>query len=287
MVNCKTCGKETNKKVYCSKDCQHKGYRIFKVYSKPKIEKVCEYCKKSFEILESSKRKYCSRICKDTHQKEKYSGKGNPMYQKEVSKDTRQKHSTISKTLWKNEEFRKKVKEGINNYIEENGYYPGTDKNSLEKRKKTNLERYGYEHNWNGKYGERECDITYIKKYNKTSIDNMNDILRNMSKSNPEKTFENYLKELGIEYVFQYELGGRHFDFRLENKNIVIEIDGDYHHGKGKLYEEMDELQKKSYKNDKIKNKIIKNKGWKLIRIWESDLYKMNINDIKKLLWEK
>jgi very-short-patch-repair endonuclease len=257
------------------------------VYSKPKIEKVCEYCKNSFNILESSKKQYCSRICKDTHQKEKYSGEGNPMYQRDILKNTREKHSKVTKELWKTEEFRKKIKDGINKYVEENGYYPGTDEKSIEKKKKTNLERYGNEHNWGGKFGERKVDKTFIEKYGMTSIEYMNSKLRSITKTKPEKTFETYLKDLEINYIFQYKLGGRYFDFKIENENIVIEIDGDYHHGKGKLYEEMDELQKKSYKNDKIKNKIVKNKGWKLIRIWESDLYKMNIENIKMILWEK
>jgi hypothetical protein len=74
IVNCKTCGKETNKKpylikqfgdkVYCSKPC------FYNSISKPKVERTCEVCSKKFEVHASSIKyhgaRFCGKECKDT-----------------------------------------------------------------------------------------------------------------------------------------------------------------------------------------------------------------------------
>lgn len=291
MKNCKICEKLTKRKVYCSRECQYVGYRQFKTFSKLKIEKKCINCEKDFKILESRLKynggKYCSRVCKDDHQKIKYLVEGNPMFGKKMSVEAKIKRSYEMIELWKNEEFINKINIGKKEFIEKNGYYPGSDKITVEKKKNNNINKYGYEHNWEGEYGKRQCDITFIEKYGITSIEYMNNALRNMSKSRPESVFEMHLKDLKIDYEFQYYLLDRYFDFAIIDLKIVIEIDGDYFHGKGKEYENMDKLQKRSYNNDRYKDVIANDKNWKLIRIWESDLYNMNIDQIKKLIWEK
>lgn len=89
-----------------------------------------------------------------------------------------------------------------------------------------------------------------------------------------EKFAKNFLDKLGIDYIYQYKVEsiGRFYDFKLKDYPIYIEIDGDYYHGRGLIYEEMSPMQKKNNKVDKIKNDYCSRNGYLLIRIWEYDI---------------
>jgi very-short-patch-repair endonuclease len=82
-----------------------------------------------------------------------------------------------------------------------------------------------------------------------------------------------------IKYEPQYEVSGKFYDAYLPEHNILLEFDGDYFHKQ--TYEEcIYPIQKRNLKNDKKKNQIAKNNGYKLLRIKEGDY----ITSIKKLL---
>lgn len=288
MTECKICGKQTSNKTYCSRQCQTAGNK--EAFTKPKAVRTCLYCNNEFTIKKSRLKikgagKYCSRACKDIHQKEIYTGENSPSRNVKVTQEQRQKRSESMKKMWESPEYREKVKSGIQKYIDENGHYPGMDEKSFEKRKKTLLENYGVDHNWKGKYGNRKCDITYIERYGKTSYEDMVNALKDYQiKTRPEKLCEEYLKSLEVTYEYQYKLQNRYYDFAIPSKKILIEIDGDYFHGKDKKYKELDEIQKKVRRNDKHKNRIAVENGWTLIRLWETDIYKASIEDIKNMI---
>ena len=89
-----------------------------------------------------------------------------------------------------------------------------------------------------------------------------------------EKKFaKEFLDKLGIEYEEQFEAKDikRFFDFKIKGR-ILIEIDGDYYHSYGKVYEEMTPTQKKNARVDKIKNEWALSHGIPIIRIWEHDI---------------
>lgn len=89
-----------------------------------------------------------------------------------------------------------------------------------------------------------------------------------------EKKFaKEFLEKLGIKYEEQFEAKDikRYFDFKLEGR-ILIEVDGSYWHSYGKVYEEMNPIQKRNARVDEIKNKWAHSNGYKLIRIWEHDI---------------
>ena len=89
-----------------------------------------------------------------------------------------------------------------------------------------------------------------------------------------EKKFaKEFLDKLGIEYEEQFEAKDikRFFDFKIKGR-VLIEIDGDYYHSYGKVYEEMNPMQKKNARVDELKNKWAHSNGYKLIRIWEHDI---------------
>jgi very-short-patch-repair endonuclease len=82
-----------------------------------------------------------------------------------------------------------------------------------------------------------------------------------------------------IKYVPQYEVDRKIYDAYLPDYNVLLEFDGDYFHKK--TYKEcIYPIQKRNFKNDKKKNWIAKNNGYKLIRIKELDY----ITSVKKLL---
>ena len=89
-----------------------------------------------------------------------------------------------------------------------------------------------------------------------------------------EKKFaKEFLEKLGIKYEEQFEAKDikRFYDFKLEGR-ILIEVDGSYWHSYGKVYEEMNPMQKRNARVDEIKNKWAHSNGYKLIRIWEHDI---------------
>lgn len=104
-----------------------------------------------------------------------------------------------------------------------------------------------------------------------------------------EKKFaHDFLEKLGVKFQEQYEAKDikRFYDFYLPECNLLIEIDGDYWHGNGKLHEEKTPQQKKAEYVDRIKDEWALAHGIPLIRIWEHD-----INDspskVMKMLKEK
>lgn len=95
--------------------------------------------------------------------------------------------------------------------------------------------------------------------------------------SNLEVKFaRDFLDKLGIKYETQFkaESIGRYFDFYLNDYQVIIEIDGDYYHSYGLVYEQMSPMQKKNKRVDEQKNKWALHHKIPLIRIWEHDINK-------------
>lgn len=89
-----------------------------------------------------------------------------------------------------------------------------------------------------------------------------------------EKKFaKEFLEKLGVKYEEQFEAKDIkcYFDFKLDGR-ILIEVDGSYWHSYGKVYEEMNPIQKRNARVDEIKNKWAHSNGYKLIRIWEHEI---------------
>ena len=90
-----------------------------------------------------------------------------------------------------------------------------------------------------------------------------------------EKRFaKDFLDKLGIKYIYQFKAEeiGRYFDFYLPENNVIIEVDGDYWHGKGLVHEEKNRMQKHAEWVDKQKDIWAIEHGIPVIRIWENDI---------------
>lgn len=300
---CNLCKKIYNTKnknqKYCSVECQHNSYRVQKT---ERVNSTCQFCGKDFLILpykiKDGKGKYCSRECKDTHQKYIYSGQSNPLWGTKHTEDRKQKQRELSKKNWQNEEYKMKVKNSHLKFFEKNGFYPGTDEKSKEKRKKTMIEKYGVEHNWKGKYGQRKCDKTTLEIYGKSAAQMLIDYTHYFNKKTDiEQIFENILIGVGIPFQMKYRIYDkkkidfwfREYDFFILDSNILIEIDGDYWHDNENIFENLSDFQKQIKENDRVKENFAISKGFRIIRFWGSEV-KENKEQIKnKLLklWEE
>ena len=92
------------------------------------------------------------------------------------------------------------------------------------------------------------------------------------NKTWPELEFEKVLREMGIKYETQKILKGKIFDYYLPDYNTLCEVDGDYYHGNKEIFSELNEMQKRNKKNDTYKDIISKGMGYKIFRVWESEL---------------
>ena len=296
MNNCKNCQKETKNKVYCSIECQHIGYKKLKV---DRVKINCLQCNKEFETLPNkikNGKKYCSRICKDYHQKELYLKEGNPVYNVEHTSEWKKWNSERMKKLWGTEEHKKKVKIRQDKFFSENGFWMGTDEKSCLKRIETNIELYGVDNISKLPITTVKRNDTCLKLYGKTSIN----ILRDSNKikgfnTSIEKKISNLLIENGVKFETQYDIifeenKFKSYDFYLPDFNLLIEADGDYWHANPIKYPDsnvLTEIQKINKLNDVFKNELANKNGYNLIRFWESDIKKKNFkykffNEIKK-----
>ena len=104
-----------------------------------------------------------------------------------------------------------------------------------------------------------------------------------------EKRFaKEFLEKLGIKYEEQFEAKDikRFYDFYLPDYRVLLELDGDYYHSYGKVYEEMSPMQKRNARVDKIKDNWAIEHGIPLIRIWEHDINE-NPQKVMRMLEER
>lgn len=92
-----------------------------------------------------------------------------------------------------------------------------------------------------------------------------------------EKRVADMLDRNNIKYHFQFFIVEnkicKSYDFKIKRKPIIIEVDGDFWHGNPKLKTHWKDV-KKVRKNDKLKAKLAKTRGYEVIRFWENDIKK-------------
>jgi very-short-patch-repair endonuclease len=92
-----------------------------------------------------------------------------------------------------------------------------------------------------------------------------------------EKDFKkNFIEKMNIKYEvkqFYVKEIKAYYDIKIENRKILIEIDGDFWHSNpNKWPNPIFESQIKVNKKDKIKTEWASDNGYKLLRFWESDI---------------
>lgn len=96
----------------------------------------------------------------------------------------------------------------------------------------------------------------------------------------PEILIQNFLKRLNIKFVAHKYMGeiehAYQCDIFIPSLNIIIEIDGDYWHGNknNPRYQILNDYQRKRIEVDKIRTNELIEKGYVVLRFWESDIKK-------------
>lgn len=92
-----------------------------------------------------------------------------------------------------------------------------------------------------------------------------------------EKVVADELDKARVPYHFQYFIVEneicKSYDFKIKGKPIIIEVDGDFWHGnpaRSNHYDKVDTVRR----NDRIKDEIAMKRGYKVVRLWESDIKK-------------
>jgi very-short-patch-repair endonuclease len=121
-------------------------------------------------------------------------------------------------------------------------------------------------------------DLTkYAKRYKREMIFGVpHKRDENTKQTKPEMIISAILKREGIYFTREYCVLGKYYDFFLSDYNILLEMDGTYFHGKqkeGLTETTLNTMQIKNRCNDIVKNAIAKGRGFKLVRIWEDELY--------------
>ena len=192
-------------------------------------------------------------------------------------------------SLSKNSPIRKKM---IENMIKEYGVKNVFQLNYVkDKTKKTCLEKYGCEYPMqNDIVKSRVWNTTYKRHGIKYGILKAHDI----NKSRPQKIIEQLL--ISKDYIFEseYKIYPHFVDICFVDKKKIVEVYGDFWHANPRKYCENDILNfpnnKKmlasdKWKYDKKRLDSIMLQGFKVLVIWEYDIYN-NIEGVKEMLWK-
>jgi len=111
-----------------------------------------------------------------------------------------------------------------------------------------------------------------------------------LKKSSIHQKMEDIIADLGIKFQSEYLLDFYSIDIAIPEKKVAIEVDGDYFHANPLKYPDgpQDATQQRSFKNDRAKEGYLRNRGWTLLRYWESsikssEIINQVICDFKKL----
>ena len=177
--------------------------------------------------------------------------------------------------------------------------------NKLDIKKRPNFENIaslkGKEHSMYGKKWEEVYGIDKAKiRKNEMSIASRKSIIRRLvNREMPfkdteiERIMASLMINKEIKFVAQYSIEDKFVcDFVIPTHKIAIECDGDYWHANPKIYDSnnLNNTQKKKIQTDKFKDKYLKNKGWVVLRFFESEIKKTPeecINKIQKLILER
>lgn len=96
----------------------------------------------------------------------------------------------------------------------------------------------------------------------------------------PELMLADMLRLMNVKFIDQFPLPRMYCDFFLPDYNMIVEVDGDYWHANPSLFAPTDLIGKKKtmaqeiWARDAERTNKIQSLGYKVMRIWSSDLKK-------------
>jgi len=212
----------------------------------------CSNCMKNLERhnwqLTKFKNHFCNFNCKAEWQKINLCKENNPFYNKKHSKSTKEKLSKI------------RIKRGLSKGENNPRFNISLSNETKEKISQKAKERFA-----NGFKSNFTVGNTYWKN---VRIPNKNTSI--------EIKIQDFLKQLGVEYFTHQrikDMGRYECDILVPFMNLVIECDGDYWH----------KYPIGTYL-DKIRTKELIEKGFKVLRLWECEIKKMDLETFKERL---
>jgi len=246
-----------------------KKLNIIKKEDKFIIKRDCPECNKKVIVSSNNPtitcRNYYDAINKKTLCKEcalkNQLGEGNPFYGKKHTKESKEKISTS----------RKGKGTGVSNSMANPVH---------KKRAAQNLKK-----KWDD--GEME----HVRKIMSDKIKETRRLgkLKSVIRSQTEKKILKEIKLLGYDVKHSLKVDGKIFDIFLPKLNLVIEYNGDYWHCNPKKYEPnyfhqvKNKTAKELWEYDKNKIDLIKEYGYNLEVVWESD-YNTDKSIINKII---
>ena len=142
---------------------------------------------------------------------------------------------------------------------------PACRKEVREQISKTRIERGVASGEKNGMFGKTHTPEAIKKIFSHRKMNKL------------EKLVADELDKSNIEYTFQYFINEddvcKSYDFKIKDKPLIIEVDGDFWHGNPDIKNHYKNVEK-TQKNDLLKNEIALKRGIKVIRLWESCIKK-------------
>ncbi|MAG47553.1 hypothetical protein CL617_03030 [archaeon] len=175
-------------------------------------------------------------------------------------------------------------------------------KKLTENTKKMWKEKKGFKEMMRKKANERWKDKKFLNKFHIAHKKAMQDpeVIEKIRKARLKQIFPK--KDTKIEILMQDELRKRRIlfnthkplfnvcqaDLIIPKNKLVIFCDGDYWHAnpvwmKKRKKTKLNKAQKFNRKRDELQNKILKEKGWKVLRFWECDIHKDIKNCVDKI----
>jgi G:T-mismatch repair DNA endonuclease (very short patch repair protein) len=202
----------------------------------------------------------------------------------DIGKELGFSYGTINKRLIENgitlrsrKEVTSLIKNKINEYQFKKGQTPHNKgiKNLKEsiKKGKTYEEIYGTDKYKKIKFKIKEARKKQIVPFKDSKI---------------EIKIQDFLTELNIPFLTHQYMEIEHgyqCDILVPSLNLIIEIDGDYWHCNPLLFNKPNEWQLKQIEEDNIRNKELIQEGFKVLRLWEYDIKKMDLSYFKKIIY--
>lgn len=289
----------------------------------PKIEINCEYCKGKFLDYISNHRRFCSRKCSDLWKKVVYKGKNNPFYGKYHTEETLKKLigrklSEEHKQHLKDNNWSKKdgfISPSKGKVGKLNPLFGRKRPKDLMERirkintKKLDLDYIKYSYTKEKKTCKeigKELGVSSYTIWKRLKVLGI-PIKKRVTEITKQKIRENRAKQIlpikntSIEIKIQNFLRLLHIEFmahcyisKMTNKyqcdvfipsiKTIIEADGCYFHGCPLCRYQINKKVLEQIERDKIRTKELEEKVYRIIRLWEHEINKMNINDFERRL---
>lgn len=109
-----------------------------------------------------------------------------------------------------------------------------------------------------------------------------------------ENKISNCLDKLNVTYMRNFTFSRMKFDFKINN-NILIDVNSDFWKANPLYYRENDKMNfpfkkivaKKIWQKDESKNRIMAERGYRVIVLWESDFKNLNDDELLSFLTKK